>query len=259
MPIDSKIFYQLAEEQLAEGKPVWMTFGGDSMLPTLRASDAILLQPLDDTPPRVGEVLLFHNNGQRVVHRLVSRKGDTYILQGDNNTGTERVHGADLLARLVKVRHRDRREVAAGSLRWRLASGWRLTVSALRRLAARLFGRRGRRLLRPWYFAALAILMWAPLNGVHIPLNNYILGLRFDHLLHASVFIPCTLFLMDLFGKRRWLAWLAAIGTGLLTEGVQYLIPYRGCDVNDFIANSLGVTLGWLSIVLVHRHFRRKE
>ena len=98
--------------------------------------------------------------------------------------------------------------------------------------------------------------MWAPLNGIDIPLDNYILGLRADHLLHASVFIPCTLFLMDFYKRlgahgHKWAVWGTAVAIGLLTEGVQYLLPYRGYDVNDLIANTLGVTLGWLLILLV--------
>ena len=99
--------------------------------------------------------------------------------------------------------------------------------------------------------------MWAPLNGLGIPLDNYILGLRADHLLHASVFIPCALFLMDVIGSR-WLVWLAAVGIGLLTEGVQWLLPFRGYDVNDLIANAIGVTIGWLVILAVKRRNSRR-
>ena len=100
--------------------------------------------------------------------------------------------------------------------------------------------------------------MWAPLNGIGIPLDNYILGLRLDHLLHASVFIPCTLFLMDVIG-RRWLVWLAAVAVGLLTEGVQWLLPFRGFDVNDLIANALGVTLGLIVILLIVKKLKHKS
>ena len=99
--------------------------------------------------------------------------------------------------------------------------------------------------------------MWAPLNGVGIPLDNYILGLRADHLLHASVYIPCTLFLMDVIGPR-WLVWLAAVGVGLITEGGQWLLPFRGFDINDLFANAIGVTLGWLvGLALKKRKSRR--
>jgi glycopeptide antibiotics resistance protein len=43
------------------------------------------------------------------------------------------------------------------------------------------------------------------------------------------------------------------VGIGLLTEGVQWLLPYRGYDVNDLIANALGVTLGWVVILVLKK------
>ena len=265
MQIDSQIIYNLAEEQLASGERVKLAFGGTSMLPTLRESDTIVLEPLADEP-QVGDVLLFHHEGHRVVHRLVATQDDTYILQGDNNIGTEQVHRGDLLARLVAVQHADGREVTTDSRAWHRSSQRRLRQSKAKRLAVRWLGRTGRRQLRPWYFGLLAFLMWAPLNGVGIPLDNYILGLRADHLLHASVFIPCTLFLMDL--KRvhhsslithHLAIWLIAVAIGLLTEWGQYLLPFRKFDVNDLVANAIGVTLGWVVILLIRRRLHHQR
>ena len=202
--------------------------------------------------PRVGDVLLFRHGGGHIVHRLVKREGDTCIMQGDNCYGTEAVTRRDIVARVVAVTRPDDRVVTTDSPEWQRTSRRSLCRKRLRNTVIRCFGRQGRRQLRPWYFAALAFLMWAPLNGIGIPLDNYILGLRLDHLLHASVFIPCTLFIMDVIGKR-WLVWFAAVGIGLLTEGVQWLLPYRGYDVNDLIANALGVTLRWVVILVLKK------
>lgn len=97
--------------------------------------------------------------------------------------------------------------------------------------------------------------MWAPLGGV--PLDNFVLGLRMDHLLHASVFIPCSLFIYSPYWKK-WAVWLTAVAVGVLTESVQALLPYRGFDINDMIANFLGVSLGWILILIVkHKHQKR--
>ncbi|MBR5093083.1 MAG: S24/S26 family peptidase, partial [Bacteroidales bacterium] len=82
MQIDSQLIYNLAEERLAAGERVKLAFGGTSMLPTLRDTDTIVLEPLADEPT-VGDVLLFHHEGRRVVHRLVSKRGNVFILQGD--------------------------------------------------------------------------------------------------------------------------------------------------------------------------------
>ena len=149
---------------------------------------------------------------------------------------------------------------------WKLADKRGKLVAAekkhpMKHLAVRWLGHAGRKQLRPWYFLFLAFLMWAPLNGVGIPLDNYVLGLRMDHLLHASVFIPCTLFLYDLYRQGcKWAEWATAVAVGVFTEMVQWLLPYRGFDINDMIANFLGVSLGWLAILFVkHKTIKKKK
>lgn len=256
MNIDNSIFFALAEEQLAGGQRVKMSLRGISMLPTLREEDVLMLEPLAGEP-QVGDVLLFRYGGGHIVHRLVKREDDTYFMQGDNCYGTEMVGRKDIVARVVEVMRPDGHVVATDSTEWQRISRRSLRRKHVKNLVIRWFGRKGRRQLRPWYFAFLAFLMWAPLNGIGIPLDNYILGLRLDHLLHASIFIPCTLFLMDVIGKR-WLVWLAAVSIGLFTEGVQWLLPFRGFDVNDLIANALGVTLGWMIILAIRNKRNRR-
>ena len=255
MNINNTIFFALAEDQLAAGQRVKMSLKGISMLPTLREEDVLTLEPMGGEPC-LGDVLLFRYAGGHIVHRLIKHEGDTYVMQGDNNYGTETVRRQDIVARVVAVTRSDGRTVETNSREWQRLSRRSLCRKRTKNAVIRCFGRKGRRQLRPWYFAALAILMWAPLNGVGIPLDNYILGLRADHLLHASVYIPCTLFLMDVIGPR-WLVWVAAVCIGLLTEGGQYLLPYRGYDVNDLIANAIGVTIGWLVILAIKKRRSR--
>ena len=250
MKVDNSLFFAAVEERLASGERVKITLVGTSMQPTLCEGDTVILEPLaysSTTAERqspspmlgekcikVGDVVLFRFCGHHLLHRVVAITDGVYTLQGDNCVGTESCRREDIVARLVEVeRH-----------------------NPLKHFVLRWFGHRGRRQLRPWYFVALAILMWAPLNGLGIPLDNYIFGLRADHLLHASVFIPCALFLGDVFGMngRKWAVWATAVAVGLLTEGVQYLLPYRGFDINDLVANALGVTLGWVVILLIRRY-----
>jgi hypothetical protein len=232
MTISNELYFSLVEESLQQGKPVRIVLKGTSMQPTLIGGDVLTLVPLE-ADPAVGDVVLFHFQGRTLLHRVVAVDGGRYTLRGDNCASCEHASRQDIVGLLAKVEKKH----------------------LLKHLAVRWLGAKGRRQLRPWYFGCLAVLMWAPLNGVGIPLDNYLLGLRMDHLLHASVFIPCSLFWMDLFrGRRRsWCTWLAAVATGLLTEGVQYLLPYRGFDVNDLIANFLGASLGWLLILLARR------
>ena len=254
MKIDDSIIYALVEEQLTNGNRVKINVGGNSMLPTLSSSDTILLEPLYDEPHE-GDVLLFRIGDNHIIHRLVRRDGDTFVMQGDNNYGTECVKRDELLGRLVSVTRADGTIIATNSTAWKKISRLSLRRQKTKHILICLFGRSVRRQLRPWYFLCLAILMWAPLGGV--PLDNFVLGLRMDHLLHASVFIPCSLFIYDLY-KRKWAVWLTAVAVGVLTESVQAILPYRGFDINDMIANFLGVSLGWILIMIVkHKHQKR--
>ncbi len=254
MNVDNEIFFALVGDQLSNGQSVRIVLRGTSMLPTLRDGDMLTLSPVVGSPS-VGDVVLFRCGNTHLLHRVISRNGERLTMQGDNCYSTESCMVSDVVGRLLSV---DRLGDVDGKA-WQNASRRGLRRKYLRNLSIRWLGRHGRRRLRPWYFAVLAFLMWAPLNDVGIPLNNYILGLRADHLIHASVFLPCTLFLMDLFGRQRWLVWLVAVGIGLLTEWVQYLLPYRGFDINDMVANVIGVSLGWAVILFVRQAIRRQR
>lgn len=252
-------YFDIVAAQLAEGQSVRLAFGGTSMLPTLHASDTLQLEPLrHDDSPAVGDVLLFRYGGSHIVHRLVAFESGHCLMQGDNNYGTEETVREDLIARVTAVEHADGSITAVGSPKWSRRRRRALRLSSTRRTAVRWLGQQGRRRLRPWYFGLLAILMWAPLNGLGVPLDNYIFGLRADHLLHASVFLPCALLLWDVFRPckvkgHKWAVWAASVAVGLVSESVQYLLPWRGFDINDLVANTFGITLGWL-VFLWARH-----
>lgn len=258
MELENSIFFAAVEERLREGERVTIALRGTSMYPTLGEGDRITIEPLRETPS-VGDVVLFRYAGHHLLHRVIAVDGERYTMQGDNCYGTEQALRTDIVARLVAAHRMDGRVFTIGNPGWERLCRRSLRRKHLRNSAARLFGRSIRRRLRPWYFALLALLMWAPINGLDIPLDNYILGLRADHLLHASVFLPMVLFLMDLFPKhRKWAGWLLSCIIGLITEGGQYLLPYRGFDINDIVANMIGVSLGWLAMELFLRHIHKK-
>ena len=248
-------YWAIVKERLASGNPVILSLGGKSMWPTLSIKDKITITPGQE--PQVGDVVLFDNHGLQTVHRLVAIDGDRLTARGDNNYGCETFDRKMLLGVVTMVVRADGKKISTDSAAWRRISRRSLVRQRIKNGLNRWLGSTGRKKLRPWYFVLLAILMWAPLNGVGLPLNNYVLGLRMDHLLHASVFIPCAVFLMDFWrreNRRKPWVWLCAVGVGMLTESVQYLLPYRGFDINDMVANFLGVSLGWLVILLAwHR------
>ena len=101
------------------------------------------------------------------------------------------------------------------------------------------------------YFVVLAAAMWVPLGGLH--LNRMVLGFRLDHLLHLAVYMPCAFAWAVLLPRHRWF-WLVLtllVGAGL--EASQYVLPYRGFDLTDMVANATGALIGWVVLLVWRR------
>lgn len=247
------------QERLGSGVPVRISFGGDSMLPMIDGNDDVIeLGPVaEDEVLRRGAVYLFKYRGRCVVHRLIRLDGDKLLFRGDNCYTTETVPRSDVLARMTAVIHQGSR-ISCDDRAWLRRSRRVVFCRNIVDAFLRFFRRDMRRWQSPLYFFILAVLMWAPLNGLEVPLDNFILGIRLDHLLHATLYIPCAFFLMDYFAHRRPLIWwFLALLVALVTETVQYMLPYRGFDINDLVANFFGVAVGWLPLFVYKRKHPR--
>ncbi len=92
------------------------------------------------------------------------------------------------------------------------------------------------------YFTAILLLVALPLNRAGVAeLNNItIVRIRADYLFHALAFMPWAFF-MPVF-KHKTITWLLF---GLLfatsTETLQHLLPYRAYNINDLLANNIGI------------------
>ena len=249
--LPNEVLFAEVEDRLARGEEVMIPFKGRSMEPLLREGCSVGFSPVEGDL-KENDIVLFRYHGCHILHRIVSISGDQIITQGDNSLVQEHIAASDVVARLTKVAD-GHGEVSCDSDEWRRKSLWSLRKARWTRLVRRCMGREARRVLAPVYFVCLLLLMWGPVGALGIPLNNFILCIRLDHLLHASVYIPCTWFLMDWIlsagaarRHRFGRLWLAAVGVAVLTESVQYLLPYRGFYINDLVANFVGVTLGWV-------------
>lgn len=247
--------------RLAEGQEVTFPFGGHSMLPMLNGeSDVIKLAPVPATEEcALGDIYLFFYNNHYVVHRLLKIDDDRYFFRGDNCRVYEQVKRKAILGRLVEVRHADGSVESTATEVWRRRSSRVVRRRSVINWFITAFGHYNRWWESAVYFACLAALMWAPLNGLDIPLNNYVLGLRVDHLLHASVFLLCPYFLLDVTNKRRWLILIVAWLIGICTESVQGILPWRGFDINDLISNFIGCFLGWLLLIPYFRYNQKNS
>lgn len=104
-----------------------------------------------------------------------------------------------------------------------------------------------------FYTACIILLTLLPVNGLHAVLNNtYVIELRLDYLLHALLYIP----FIFLFNKAFQRSFTLAIITGLLfatlSEGAQYFLPYRAFNINDLLANNIGIFAGSVAYLLKH-------
>ena len=245
--LPNSILFEQVEAELRSGNAVWIPFLGRSMEPLLNAKVAkIYIEPINQKnsiKPR--DIVLFRYHQEHILHRIVSISNQNVALQGDACYTREQICPNDIIGRLSKVELTSGRIVNCCSLNWKCRS----LVSLLRRdllnVAFKCFNRKIRTRLAPFYFCILFLLMWMPLGGLGVPLNNFVLGIRLDHLLHASIYIPCAWFLMDFQRSKPLQLLLISLGIALLTESVQLILPYRGFDVNDLIANFIGVFLGW--------------
>lgn len=106
-----------------------------------------------------------------------------------------------------------------------------------------------------WLFTlAILILAVLPINGPNNPMNNtYLVYIRTDYLIHASIFAAWILLYKIAFLPSRGfftlhhLLPLALIVSllAVISEFAQLITPYRSFNFNDLIANFLGIFLGF--------------
>ncbi len=111
------------------------------------------------------------------------------------------------------------------------------------------------------YGLIITILMTIPLNSNELGLNNVtVFEIRGDYLLHFALFIPLLVlmrFCLNISFIRNPKVALLGLLFGLIlaigTELVQYYLPYRSYNINDVIANVLGVLIGSLVFFIGER------
>jgi VanZ family protein len=109
-----------------------------------------------------------------------------------------------------------------------------------------------------FYSAFLVLLSVLPINSSDSSINHvFVVSIRLDYLLHCLVYIPLVFFACidkELNALRlpfKTFGWVIVIFTfAIVTEWVQFFLPYRAFNINDLIANALGVLIGFLIITI---------
>jgi hypothetical protein len=81
------------------------------MSPFIKDEDSITLSPLERTAPRLGDVIAFtQGEGKKLtIHRVVGRKGGSFLLKGDNLYGKDGwISQKDILGSVTRVERKGR-------------------------------------------------------------------------------------------------------------------------------------------------------
>lgn len=121
----------------------FMVFGiiSDSMRPTLRPGDGVLVAPCAPRDLRAGDLVVVRRPGGPVCHRFLRRRGGRLVTQGDNAWRTDRPAPEEaLVGRVVSILSPAGNRPAGARQRWSglaLILGRRLKWHADRLVAPR--------------------------------------------------------------------------------------------------------------------------
>lgn len=107
--LSGESLFSLLEDVLKKGVPFRFRARGYSMSPLIKDGDIITIAPLVNNPS-LGDIIAFRHHGKSFVHRIVGRKGDAYLIQGDNNIGLDGlVPKSQILGRLIRIERNERK------------------------------------------------------------------------------------------------------------------------------------------------------
>jgi VanZ family protein len=121
------------------------------------------------------------------------------------------------------------------------------------------------------YLLLLFLSTVLPLNPSSSPLNNhYTLHIRWDYLLHWMVYLPLPVLLGIFLSERsreqnkplqKARFWIVVAALSLLIstlfEFLQMVIPYRAFNINDLVANGVGVVIGLILMLIFRKRIVR--
>jgi signal peptidase I len=106
--LSSQALLELMVGVLAKGCRFRFRARGWSMNPFIRDGDIICVSPIQEKNPSVGEVVAYiqPTSGKLVVHRLVNRSGDNWVILGDNTlkASGEQVPIVNLIGRVTGIK-----------------------------------------------------------------------------------------------------------------------------------------------------------
>ena len=133
--INKEQMYEEISKLIAEGNTVTITAAGYSMNPgIMHLRDQVTLGPWTDSDIRPGTVALVRDiRGNIVLHRIIRRKGNNILLEGDGNIRQQEKATLDDVAGIMHSITRKNRIFTSKNLLWRIYSWAWVALRPLRR------------------------------------------------------------------------------------------------------------------------------
>jgi len=102
------------------------------------------------------------------------------------------------------------------------------------------------------YFIIVLLIIVLPVNTNGKLDNITILRFRGDYILHALLYVPWMVFNLAM-KLNRWLWYFYGFLFAAGTEIIQYLLPYRVFNINDLVANLIGIVMGFVVLSIIEK------
>lgn len=133
--IPNEVFFVWLEDEIANNRPVRFRLKGNSMFPLLRNNkDEVVLYPCIKEELKPMDVVLFMYKGRHLLHRIIQRKGDDLLLQGDGSYVAKEVCTIDdVIGKVQFVVRPTERIISVDARQWRWSSVLWQKIGILRR------------------------------------------------------------------------------------------------------------------------------
>lgn len=126
--IPNDLFFAWVESEIAEGRSVKFRLKGNSMFPLLRnGKDEVILEKCFPENLKPMDVILFRYRGAHVLHRIIKRKGNDLLIQGDGSiVAMEHCTVNDVVGKVTSICRSSGKTILIDSWKWKLYSHlWR--------------------------------------------------------------------------------------------------------------------------------------
>lgn len=269
--ISKELLFEQVFESLRRGDSAVVRVTGNSMHPTFyHGKDTIVFSPCDAANLQRGDVVLFDRGDTICAHRIIGKKGNTYIIRGDGNSfkSLEYATPDKIYAKITSGTMRNGHPFTIEDKKWKDNTYFVLNHPRLLE-----FWHRIRRVLFSYPLSILVSLVLLylsffnpgslPIPGISNP----------DKWVHGIMYFGISL--------TYWFEWLRVHGAsdksiprgflfcllfpvilgGVVELEQEYFTNYRSGEVADFFANCFGVVCAAVIAILVFvpiiRHRRK--